>query len=182
MAARQRMTTYRTNGSVAYAPVYEGNVVRSPRRQEEQRSVPKRAPKHRPVERPQVEVRQAGHVAPFGVVGFLAVGVFAVLLLLSYLQLHMVSDSVVSLRNQLGELQAQNASLSAQYEQVFDMEHLEAAVGATMIRPTADQITYIDMSQPDSVVLHAGASPIAGAAGAVHGVQEVFSSLVEYFS
>ena len=182
MAARQRMTTYRTNGSVAYAPVYEGNVVRSPRRQEEQRSVPKRPPKHRAVERPRVEVRQAGHVAPFGVVGFLAVGVFAVLLLLSYLQLHMVSDSVVSLRNQLGELQAQNASLSAQYEQVFDMEHLEAAVGATMIRPTADQITYIDMSQPDSVVLHAGASPMAGAVGAVHGAQEVFSSLVEYFS
>lgn len=182
MAARQRMTTYRTNGSVAYAPVYEGNVVRNPRRQEEQYSVPKRTLKRRPVERPQVEVRQAGHVAPFGVVGFLAVGVFAVLLLLSYLQLHMVSDSVVSLRDQLGELQAKNASLSAQYEQVFDMEHLEAAVGGTMIRPTADQITYIDMSQPDSVVLHGGASPVAGAAGAIHGVREIFSGLVEYFS
>ncbi len=182
MAARQRMTTYRTNGSVAYAPVYEGNVVRNPRRQEEQHSVPKRAPKRRPVERPQVEVRQAGHVAPFAVVGFLAVGVFAALLLLSYLQLHMVSDSVVSLRGQLGELQAQHASLSAQYEQVFDTEHLEAAVGATMIRPTADQITYIDMSQPDSVVLHAGSSAMAGAAGAIHAAQDVFSSLVEYFS
>ena len=182
MAARQRMTTYRTNGSAAYAPVYEGNVVRNPRRQEEQYSVPKRAPKRRPVERPQVEVRQAGHVAPFGVVGFLAVGVFAVLLLLSYLQLHMVSDSVVALRGQLSDLQAQHASLSAQYEQVFDMEHLEAAVSATMIRPTADQITYIDMSQPDSVVLHAGASPVAGAAGAIRGVQEIVSTIVEYFS
>ena len=182
MAARQRMTTYRTNGSAAYAPVYEGNVVRSPRRQEEQHRVPKRTPKSRPVERPQVEVRQAGYVAPFGVVGFLAVGVFAVLLLLSYLQLHMVSDSVVSLRGQLSELQARNASLSAQYEQVFDMEHLEAAVGGTMIRPTADQITYIDMSQPDSVVLHTGASPMTGAAGALRGAGEILSGLVEYFS
>ena len=181
MAARQRMTTYRTNGSVAYAPAYEGNVVRSPRRQEEQWSVPKRAPKRRPVERPQVEVRQAGHVAPFAVVGFLAVGVFAVLLLLSYLQLHMVSDSVASLRSQLSELQTQNSTLSARYEQVFDMEHLEAAVGSTMIRPTGDQITYIDMSQPDSVVLHAGSSAIAGAAGAIQGAQEIFSDLIEYF-
>ena len=182
MAARQRMTTYRTNGSVAYAPVYEGNVVRNPRRQEEQRSVPKRAPKRRPVERPQAQVRQAGHVAPFAVVGFLAVGAFAVLLLLSYLQLHMVSDSVVSLRSQLSELQAQNASLSAQYEQVFDMAHLEAAVGSTMIRPTADQITYIDMSQPDSVILHTEGSAMAGAAGAVYAAREVFFGLVEYFS
>jgi len=181
MAARQRMTTYRTNGSAAYAPVYEGNVVRNPRRQEEQYTVPKRAPKRRPVERPQVEVRQAGHVAPFAVVGFLAVGVFAALLLLSYLQLHMVSDSVVSLKGQLGELQTQHAALSARYEQVFDMENLEAAVGATMIRPTADQITYIDMSQPDSVVVHARASAVEGAMGAVRGAQEVFSGLVEYF-
>ena len=181
MAARQRMTTYRTNGSAAYAPVYEGNVVRNPRRQEEQQSVPKRAPKRRPVERPQVEVRQAGHVAPFGVIGFLAVGVFAVLLLLSYLQLHMVSDSVVSLRNELSQLQARNATLSAQYEQVFDMAHLEVAVGSGMIRPTADQITYIDMSQPDNVVLHAGAGSVPGAMGAVQGAQEIFSGLIEYF-
>ena len=181
MAARQRMTTYRTNGSVAYAPAYEGNVVRNPRRQEEQWSVPKRAPKRRAVERPQVQVRQAGHVAPFAVVGFLAVGVFAVLLLLSYVQLHMVSDSVVSLRSQLTELQSQHSALSAQYEQVFDLEHLEAAVGSTMVRPTADQITYIDMSQPDSVVLYAESSPVEGAAGAIRGVQEIFSSLIEYF-
>jgi len=107
--------------------------------------------------------------------------VFAALLLLSYLQLHMVSDSVVSLKGQLGELQTQHAALSARYEQVFDMENLEAAVGATMIRPTADQITYIDMSQPDSVVVHARASAVEGAMGAVRGAQEVFSGLVEYF-
>ena len=182
MAARQRMATYRTNGSVAYAPVYEGNVIRNPRRQGEQYSVPKRAPKRRPVERPQVEVRQAGHVAPFAVVGFLAVGVFAVLLLLSYLQLHLVSESVVSLRGQVSELQAKNDSLSAQYEQVFDMEYLETAVGGTMIRPTADQITYIDMSRPDSVILHSGSNAGEGADSMLQGVGEFFSTAVEYFS
>ena len=181
MAARQRMTTYRTNGSAAYAPVYEGNVVRSPRRQEEQWSVPKRSPKRQPATRPQAAVRAPGQVAPFAVIGFLAVGVFAALLLFTCLQLHMSSDAVSSLRDQLTELQAQNAALSAQYEQVFDMEHLEAAVGSTMVRPTNDQITYIDMSQPDSVVLHGGNSRMAGVAGAVHGVQEVFSGLIEYF-
>ena len=64
---------------------------------------------------------------------------------------------------------------------MFDLEHLEAAVGSTMVRPTSDQITYIDMSQPDSVVLYAESSPVEGAAGAIQGVQEIFSSLIEYF-
>jgi len=31
------------------------------------------------------------------------------------------------------------------------------------------------------VVIHARASAMEGAAGAVHGVQEIFSGLVEYF-
>ena len=181
MAARQRTTAYRTNGSAAYAPVYEGNVIRSPRRQEEQWSAPKRTVRKKPVARPQVQVRAAGHVAPFAVVGFLAVGVFAALLLVTYMQLHITADNVVSLRNQVTTLQAEQAVLSAQYEQVFDVEQLQAAVGSTMIRPTADQITYIDMSQPDSVVLYGGQSRVAGAAGALQGAKEIFSSLIEYF-
>ena len=180
MAVRQRTTAYRVNGSAAYAPAYTGNVVRAPRRQDEQYTVPKRAPRRQAVTRPQVAVREAGHVAPFAVVGFLAVGVFAVLLLLSTLQLHVASDNVVSLRNQLTALHTEQATLSARYEQEFDLQRLQAAVGGTMIRPTPDQITYLDMSRPDSVeVFNGNATP--GAAGAAKGVGEVFSSLVEYF-
>ena len=181
MAARQRTTAYRVNGSAAYAPAYTGNVVRAPRRQEEQHNVPKRAPRRQELTRPQVAVRQAGTVAPFGVIGFLAVGVFAVLLLLSTLQLHIASDNVVSLRNQLATLHSEQTTLSAQYEQIFDLQHLQAAVGDTMIRPTADQITYIDMSRPDSVVLFNGNASTPGAAGAAKGVSNIFSSAVEYF-
>lgn len=180
MAVRQRTTAYRVNGSAAYAPAYTGSVVRTPRRQEEQVSVPKRAPRRQAVTRPQVAVREAGHVAPFAVVGFLAVGVFAVLLLLSTLQLHIASDNVVALRSRLSDLHTEQATLSARYEQEFDLQRLQAAVGGTMVRPTPDQITYIDMSRPDSVVVFRdGATP--GAAGAAKGIGEIFSGLVEYF-
>lgn len=180
MAVQQRTTAYRVNGSAAYAPAYTGNVVRNPRRQDQQHTVPRRAPHRQPDSRPQVEVRQAGHVAPFAVIGFLAVGIFAVLLLLSTLQVHVASDRVVALRNELAQLQTEQAALSARYEQEFDMQHLQAAVGSDMIRPTADQVIYIDMSRPDSVQVYADASA-PGVSGAVKGVQEIFSGLVEYF-
>ena len=180
MAARQRTGVYRTNGSVAYAPAYSGNVVRNPRRQEEQYTVPKRNVRRAPTARPEIRQRQAGAVAPFAVAGFLAVGVFAVLVLLTCLQIHAATAQVVSLRSQLDRVQTENATLSAQYEQIFDLEHLQAAVGSAMVRPTSDQVTYIDMSRPDSVVVYADAG-IPGVAGAVRGVQEVFSNLIEYF-
>ena len=41
MATRRRFTTrYDSYGSVAYAPVYEGNTVRAPRREEEYQPIP----------------------------------------------------------------------------------------------------------------------------------------------
>ncbi|MBQ3135689.1 MAG: hypothetical protein IJB75_07770 [Oscillospiraceae bacterium] len=180
MAVQQRTTAYRVNGSAAYAPAYTGGVIRAPHRQEEQHSVPKRAPRRQTIARPQVAVREAGHVAPFAIVGFLAVGVFAVLLLLSTLQLHVASDNVVALRNQLSTLRTEQAALSARYEQEFDLQHLQAAVEGTMIRPTPDQITYINMSRPDSVVLFNDVAT-SGAAGAAKGAGNIFSSMVEYF-
>lgn len=182
MATRQRTTSYRTYGSVAYAPAYEGNTVRTPQRQEVQRPKPKTRPQRQPAARPQVAVRQAGMVSPFAVIGFLAVGVFAALLLFTQVQLLTTSSQVVSLRSQVSTLQSENAALTAQYEQVFDMDHLQAAVGDTMIRPTGDQITYIDMSQPDSVVIHDQQGAVQGLAGMVGAVQEVFSDLIEYFN
>lgn len=181
MAARQRTSAYRTNGSVAYAPAYSGNTVRSPRRGEEQRTLPKRAPREQQLARPQAQVRQAGQVAPFAVIGFLAVGVFAVLLLLSTLQLHMVSDRVVSMRSELAALQTEQAALSAEYEQTFNMAHLQAAVGSDMIRPTADQITYLDMSQPDTVVVHRAGTGVRFVDDAVQGAKGLFANVIEYF-
>ena len=64
---RRNTTTYSTYGSVAYAPVYEGNTVRTPRREEELRRAPAPRPKqreqvHRHV-RARVEVRPVGAVA-----------------------------------------------------------------------------------------------------------------------
>jgi len=183
MAARRRNTiSYNTYGSVAYAPAYDGSAVRAPRREEEVRRAPqpKTRESARTLTRTQVEVREAGQVAPFAVVGFLAVAVFALLLVMSYAQLTVVSGETVSLRNELSALQTENATLTAQYEQVFDMETIQAAVGGTMVRPTNDQVVYIDLSEPDAVVVY-GEEAAGGFAGALESAGKVVSGVFEYF-
>ena len=177
MATRRRsqLSSYRTYGSVAYAPAYDGTAVRAPRREEVLRPKPRVRPRERVLTRTQVQVREAGQASVFAVIGFLAVGVFAALLLLSY------TDQVVTLRSELTTLQTENATLSAEYEKVFDMERIQAAVGDTMIRPTGDQVEYIDLSEPDSVVVYGQEDAKTGIPGLLAGLEEIISSLIEYF-
>ena len=186
MASRRREATqYNTYGSVAYAPAYEGGAIRLPRREEEQHRRPQ--PKQREhvrrqeLKRAQVQVRQAGHVAPFAVIGFLAVAAFAVLLLLSHVQYTVLNGEVASLRSQMTKLQTENATLSAQYEKVFDLDTIQNTVGDTMVRPTGDQVVYIDLSEPDSVVLYGQEDAKTGIPGLLAGLDEIISSLIEYF-
>lgn len=179
---RRRTTGYSTYGSVAYAPTYDGSAVRAPRREEELRRGPVPQPK-KPVrrhERAQVQVRQAGTVAPFAVVGFLAVALFAVMLVTSYAQLTVANDEMVSLRSQLSSLEKENTVLSAQYEKVFDLATIQAAVGDTMVRPTSDQVVYIDLSEPDTVTVFQG-EETSGLKSVLQGVGDILDGIIEYF-
>ena len=180
---RRNTTTYSTYGSVAYAPAYDGNAVRAPRREEELRRAPR--PKQREQvrrhERARVEVRKAGKVSLFAVVGFMAVAVFAVMLVASYAQLSVANDEMVALQRELSELQSQNTILTAQYEKVFDLATIQEAVGDTMVRPTTDQVVYIDLSAPDTVTLYQEESLDAGIQSLVSGIQNLFSGIIEYF-
>ena len=185
MATRRRFTTrYDSYGSVAYAPVYEGNAVRAPRREEEYQPSPQPRRREqtyrRAVERTQVEVRQAGAVAPFAVIGFLAVAIFAALLLVSHAQNTVLNAEIVELRGQLTTLEAEHAKLSAQYEQVFDMEKIQAAVGDTMVRPVSSQAVYLDLSEPDTVVVYDNLKDNK-LFSAIAGVGETLGDLIEYF-
>ena len=112
------------------------------------RPQPKVRPRERALTRPKVRVREAGQISVFAVVGFLAVGVFAILLMLSTIQLTMVSDEVVSLRDQLSALESEEAKLMAQYELAFDPSVIEDKVTAdgSMVKPQAGQIYTLDLS------------------------------------
>ncbi len=181
---RRSSTIYNTYGSVAYSPVYDGNAVRAPRREEERYAPPRpkqrEQVRRRELTRTQVQVREAGQVAPFAVVGFLAVAVFAVMLVMSYAQLTVANSEMVSLRGELSQLQSENSKLAAQYERVFDMDKLQAAVGGAMVRPGSDQVVYIDLSEPDAVTIY-GQESQSGVLGAVRSAGQVLDGMIEYF-
>ena len=66
-----------------------------------------------------------------------------------------ISDEVVSLQNQLEELQTENVTLTAQHEQMFDLATVkEVAEAAGMSKPSSSQIYYIDLSEGDSAVVY----------------------------
>ena len=115
-------------GNLAYAPRPE----RAPQRggAEVLRPQPKSRPREQVLVRPKVQVREAGQVSLFAVVGFLAVGACAVLLMLGSIQLTMVNDQVVSLREELSSLETEEAKLMAQHELIYDLSEIEEKVTA----------------------------------------------------
>ena len=70
-------------------------------------------------------MRQKQSLSVFSVVGFGAVAVLAVMVLLSYVQLTALSAQTVSLQNELAQLEEENVVLTAQYERMFDLNTIK---------------------------------------------------------
>ena len=121
-------------------------------------AVPAVAPKVRSVSR--VQVRERQRVSAFSVVGFAVVGILAVLVLMSYIQLTALSADMVSLKSQLSALETENVTLTAQHERMFDLDTVKAAAEAAgMTKPSASQIYYVDLSGGDSAVVYQQEEP-----------------------
>ena len=158
-AVEQRRTSrYEVYGNVAYDPVWEGGAVAvpAPERQEVLRPRPNVRPKERTLARPRVQVREAGKVSPFAVVGFFSIAVMAVLLLMCCVRLTILNDESVHLRNQLSQLQAEEADLLARYELAYDLQAIETELlsNGIMVRPSSEQMVVLDLSEPDNVVVY----------------------------
>lgn len=154
--ARRRTTRYETYGSVAYEPQWGGDVITLPGGQELTQPRPKVRPEEKTLARPKVQVREAGKVSPFAVIGFFCVGVLAVLLLMSCVRLTVLKDESVQLEAQLAQLQKDEATLLARYEMAYDLKAMEAQLTAdgTMVKPTNGQMVVLDLSEPDNVVAY----------------------------
>lgn len=125
----------------------------APRHQTAVEAVPKAKPRVRSLSKAQVRQRQK--VSVLSVLGVGAAIGLAVMVLMGYIQLTIISDEVVSLQNQLEELQTENVTLTAQHEQMFDLATVkEVAEAAGMSKPSSGQIYYIDLSEGDSAVVY----------------------------
>ena len=106
---------------------------------------------------------------------------FYILHILRNLQLTTLAADTVALKSELTVLQAENVSLTAQHEQMFDMATVkEVAAAAGMAKPTSSQITYLDLDSEDSAVVYRTETPSVFSrilSSLHHGVYAV----VEYF-
>lgn len=176
--AVKRRSRYTNYSRVPY-DAYDGSAARQLQREE----VLRPRPMVRPRERAVVRVREAGLVSPFAVVGFLAVGVFAVLLLFSYVQLTTISQQVVELRSEMTALQSEEAKLRTAYELSYDLSSIEETMTASgaMVRPQNGQVVYVDLSEPDTVTFFNQDEAVAGLDGMFESVKSIASEIVAYF-
>ena len=156
---------YSVNGSLALDLDYElrerelRHAGETPRRQE--------AVKEQPRVRKEVQeqVRPRQRVSVLTAVGFFAVVGLALMVLMSYIQLMELSAKTVQLKQQLVALEAENVSLTAEYEQMFDRATVkEAAEAAGMTKPSASQVYYIDLSNGDNAVVYQKEETLCSAA------------------
>ena len=181
-AVRGRNRRYQTYGRVGYG-AYDGSAARVLEREEVLQPRPQVRPRKRAIVRPKVQVREAGQVSIFAVVGFIAVGVFAVLLLMAYVELTVISEDVVGMKSQMEVLKTEEARLRAQYELAYDLNSIESAMTSSgaMVKPQSSQIFYVDLSAPDSVTFFEQEDPVEGLRGAWESLRSVWGNVVEYF-
>ena len=180
MATERRTRRYETYGSVAYQPEYERGSAAPARRAREPERVrrPRVQPRTQTVARPSVEVRPQGAVAPFAIVGFLAVAVCALLLVMTSAQLAMVNDEMVTLKSTLADLQDEEKVLQAKYELAYDLAAIEAELTAdgSMVKASSGSTVYLDLSGGDNVVYYEGAEQ--GLSGLVRQAEQFLTGLL----
>ena len=124
---------------------------------------------------------EKNRVSPVALLGTIAAAAMILMLLMNYAELASISNSVVSMQKQLGTLEEEHVELLARYQRTFDLAAIKsAAEAAGMAKPSASQIYYVDLSEPDNVVLYqTEETNVLGKAAAAVGRN--IGALVEYF-
>ena len=137
MASRRHQHTGYTGGRVvgnlAYDPAYEERQRRLRREQECRRE----------------------KVSLGSLCGFAALAGLVALMIMCRAQLTEISSNVVSMQKELTALEDEHVALLTCYEKTFDLTTIkEAAAAAGMSKPSSSQVYYIDLSEPDGVVVY----------------------------
>ena len=179
MAAAARETRYRgrqaVNGSLAYDLDY---AVRERELRHAGEAVRKQEKVH---SAPRVLVREREYVSKLAVLGVAAIMGLALVVLMNYVELTLLSSETVKLQSQLAELETENTDLTARYQQMFDMASVkEAAEAAGMSKPSSTQMSRLDLSEGDSAVAYQQKEPglfsriLSSLHGGVYAVVEYF--------
>ena len=148
----------RRNMTMIYGSLaYDLDTLARERQLEEAGEMPERSgapqPKAQPRRHPQAQAKS--RPSPLLVGGIVLVCALVMVLLLGYVQLTVVSNHVVTIKDQLTTLQEEHVALVTEYEKTFDLATIKAAAEeAGMSKPTSGQIQYIDLSGSDTAVVY----------------------------
>lgn len=180
MANERRTRKYDTYGSLAYQPDYQRGTAAPARRarEPERRQEPRVQPRTRTAARPQVAVRPQGAVAPFAILGFVAVALCALLLVMTSAQLAMANNEIVTLNDTISDLQREEKILTAEYELAYDLNAIEQELisEGRMVKASSGETVYLDMSEGDNVVYYEAARD--GISGLIRQVEQFLSGLM----
>jgi len=125
--------------------------------------------------------RPVQRVAPAMMLGFAAVACMLVCLLMCYIRINAISNSIVDMKSEITRLETEQVTLLTRHEQAFDLATVkEAARAAGMSQPSESQVYYIDLPGQDQVTVRGGVetSPVRQAAAAV---QQKLDGVLAYF-
>ena len=180
MANERRTRRYDTYGSLAYQPEYQRGTAAPARRatEPERERRPRVQPRTQTAARPQVEVRTQSAVALFAIIGFVAVALCALLLVMTSAQLAMANNEIVNLNDSISELQREEKILMAEYELAYDLNAIEQELisSGQMVKASSGETVFLDMSEGDTVVYYAAAQE--GVSGLVRQVEQFISDLM----
>lgn len=148
----------RRNMTMIYGSLaYDLDTLARERQLEEAGEMPERSgapqPKAQPRRHPQAQAKT--RPSPLLVGGIVLVCALVMVLLLGYVQLTVVSNHVVTIKDQLATLEEEHVSLVTEYEKTFDLATIKAAAEeAGMSKPTSGQVQYIDLSGSDTAVVY----------------------------
>ena len=163
MASRKHQHTGYTGGRVvgnlAYDPAYEERQRRLRREQEYGREREReefiRPPQKKPERRAAPVRRRREKISLGSLCGFMALAAMVALMIMCRAQLTEISSNVVSMQKELTALEDEHVALLTRYEKTFDLTTIkEAAAAAGMSKPSSSQVYYIDLSEPDGVVVY----------------------------
>ena len=180
MANERRTRRYDTYGSLAYQPEYQRGSAAPARRahEPERERRPRVQPRTQTAARPQVEVRAQSAVAPFAIIGFIAVALCALLLVMTSAQLAMANNEIVNLDDSITQLQREEKMLMAEYELAYDLNAIEQELisSGQMVKASSGETVFLDMSEGDNVVYYEAAQE--GISGLIRQVEEFLSGLL----
>lgn len=134
-----------------------------------------------PVQRRAAAVKAAPRPSAAVVLGTMLVIGMVITLMLGYVKLTGISDSISSLKRELSTLEEEHVLLLTEYEKTFDLATIkEAAEAAGMSKPSSGQILYIDLSGADTVEIYAAGGGTA-LGGLSQRMTEAWEYVLEYF-